>query len=336
MKILQKLGYYIFFILVIFLVILLFLSIGKDPQNITYGISFNTPYAKELGLDWKKAYIEILDDLGVRHLRLASHWTMVEPKKDNFNFSELDFQLLEAEKRDAKVVLAVGRRLPRWPECHVPEWADKLSWEEQKLEIKELISAVVNRYKENSSIIYWQVENEPFLTVFAKENCGDFDEEFLVEEIELVKKLDPTREILVTDSGNLGSWGGAYNQGDVFGTSLYIYFWNEEVGQFKSILPPSYYRMKKNLMYLLYGDKPSFIIELSVEPWLPQPIKDTPVDIQFERMDIKKFEEIINFAKRTPFDTQYLWGAEWWYWLKEKHGEERFWLKAKELYSENK
>ena len=121
-------------ILYTFLVILLigvlsmwYLAQSKKPDLITYGMSFNTMYAKELGLDWKETYDAIVDDLGVRHFRLAAHWPMIEPSDNNYNFSELDYQIKRAEEVNAEVILAVGRRLPRWPECHVPEWAKNLS-----------------------------------------------------------------------------------------------------------------------------------------------------------------------------------------------------------------
>lgn len=328
-----KIVAYILIVLIIVSGALFILSVRKVPKKITYGVSFNTVYARELNLDWQKVYTEILDDLKVRHLRLASHWTMVEPEQDVFNFKELDFQITEAEKRGADIILGVGRRLPRWPECHIPEWAESMTWEEQKKEIRELITTVINRYKNNNSITYWQVENEPYLTVFAREYCGKLDERFLKEEIALVHELDPSRPVLLTDSGNLGAWVDPYQHGDAFGTSVYVYFWNPDVGPFKSILPPAYYRIKYNFVRLVFGEKPNFLIELSTEPWLLEPVIDTPIDTQLERMDIEKFKEIINFAKNTRFDTQYLWGAEWWYWLKEQ-GEESFWLQAKELYSE--
>ncbi len=308
------------------------LLLRKDaPERITYGVSFNTPYALELGLDPRETYLAILDELGVRHLRLAAHWTVVEPARDTYDFTELDFQLAEAEKRGADVVFGVGRRLPRWPECHVPPWARDLSWDEQKAEIRDYIRAVVTRYKEYSSIVYWQVENEPYLGVFANEHCGDLDEDFLKEEIELVRSLDGTRPILVTDSGNLGTWQGAYSAGDAFGTSVYVYFWNPELGQFKTILPPAFYRLKENLFALIYGKKPTFLIELSAEPWLLEPVTNVPLDTQYSRMDVKKFEEILTYAKETRYDTQYLWGAEWWYWLHMK-GESHMWDRAKQLY----
>lgn len=301
------------------------------PSKIVYGMSFNTLYAHELGIDWKEAYDAILDDLGVKHLRLAAHWPMVEPQKGVYNWTELDYQLARANEVGADVIFAVGRRLPRWPECHVPEWGTSLPWEEQKNEIREYLKEVVNRYKDNPAIIYWQVENEPYLEVFAKEHCNELDEEFLQEEISIVRQIDPTRPILVTDSGNLGLWAKPYGDGDAFGTSVYVYFWNPELGQFKTALPPWFYRVKENFIKLFYGDKPTFLIELSAEPWLVEPVTNVDLETQYSRMDLNKINEIIDYAEETRYDKQYLWGAEWWYWLKLK-GHNEIWDRGRELF----
>jgi hypothetical protein len=74
------------------------------------------------------------------------------------------------------------------------------------------------------------------------------------------------------------------------------------------------------------------VIELSAEPWLLQPIIETPVDVQLERMGLDKLNEAIGFAQKTGFDTFYLWGAEWWYWMKEKQGHPEFWERARQLF----
>jgi hypothetical protein len=326
-----KIGIALCVLLLCLVIVGMLLARKPIPSDITYGMSFNTLYAKELGLNWQETYDAILTDLGVRHLRLAAHWPMVEPIQDTYNFTELDHQLAKAGEVGAEVIFGVGRRLPRWPECHVPTWAKKLSWEQQQEEILEYITLVVERYKDDPSITHWQVENEPFLEVFATEHCGVLDESFLEKEIALVKALDPSRPILVTDSGNLGTWAGAFKHGDSFGTSVYIYFWNPELGQFRTVLPPWAYRVKENIMKLVYGDKETFLIELSAEPWLIEPIIDTDIATQYSRMDIQKFEDIIQYAKDTRYEKQYLWGAEWWYWLKQK-GDSSFWEKGKELF----
>jgi Cellulase (glycosyl hydrolase family 5) len=304
----------------------------KKPENVTYGMSFNTMYAEELGLDWKKTYDAILDDMQVRHLRLAAHWPMVEPSSGQYNFEELDYQVSRAESVGASVVLAVGRRLPRWPECHVPQWAQELSPEERNDAVIRYMETVVNRYKGSPAVTIWQVENEPFLEVFAFEHCGILDTTFLDKEIALVKSLDGTRPVLVTDSGNLGTWQGAYSRGDMFGTSVYVHFWNPELGQFRTFLPPWFYRVKDNLMALLYGEKPTVLIELSAEPWLLEPVVEVPLETQFARMNLQKFEDILTYAEGTHYDTQYLWGAEWWYWL-HLQGRSEMWNRGKMLFA---
>jgi len=304
------------------------------PKDIQYGVSFNTLYAQELGLPWEEVYTAILEDLQVRHLRLAAHWPMVSPAQGEWNFSELDTQIRLAEEHGADIVFAIGRRLPRWPECHVPDWAQGKTWEEQKELIREYLQQVVTRYKDSPAIVYWQVENEPFLTVFAKEHCGELDTAFLDEEIALVRELDPSHPILVTDSGNLGKWYGAYKRGDSFGTSVYVYLWNEATGPIESILPPETYIAKRKLLEIIFGKKETMLIELSVEPWLNVPVVDADIDTQFSRMSSEKFEKIIAYAKETRFEKQYLWGAEWWYWLKKNKGHPEFWERARKLYSD--
>lgn len=294
----------------------LFLLAQKEaPEEIIYGMSFNTMYARELGLDWQETYDAILSELGVRHLRLAAHWPMIEPTPGEFNFTELDYQINRAEEVGAEVILGVGRRLPRWPECHTPNWVDTMDRQERQEAQLRYMEIVVNRYKDSPAVTLWQVENEPFLAAFAFEHCGELDVDFFDREIAFVKALDPTRPILVTDSGNLGLWYQAYSRGDHFGTSVYVHFWNPELGQFRTWLPPFVYRVKDNLMALLYGEKPTYLIELSAEPWLLEPIVDVPLETQFTRMNLELFEDILNYAEATRYEKQYLWGAEWWYWL---------------------
>jgi len=320
--------------IVLVVAIVIFILARKEiPEKIQYGMSFNTMYAQELGLDWKETYEAILMELGVRHFRLAAHWPMIEPIDDVYNFTELDYQIKRANEEGADVILAVGRRLPRWPECHVPKWAENLSKEEQQQQILDYSTVVINRYKDESAIKYWQIENEPYLEVFAKQHCGEFDEAFFEREVAHFRSLDDSRPFLVTDSGNLGTWTGPYRHGDAFGTSVYIHFWNQELGQFRTILPPWFYRVKEGIMVFLYGEKETMLIELSAEPWLLEPITDVAIETQYSRMDVEKLNDILEYAEDTRYEKQYLWGAEWWYWLKDK-GHPEMWERGKELFAE--
>jgi hypothetical protein len=313
--------------------LLLSFDYTKNKEPFTYGVSFSRFHTDELKLDWKETYLAILNDLGVRHFRFSAHWPIVEPEQGKYNFTELDFQIKEAEKVGADVILAVGRRLPGWPECHVPDWANKLEPLHQEQRVLNIITQTVTRYKDSPAIKYWQVENEPYLAFFAKHVCGNTNEDLLQKEIDLVKQLDPTRKVLVTDSGEFGTWYNAYRKGEVFGTSMYLYIWNRKIGPVRYPITPAFFRIKQNIINIFFGKKESFVIELSAEPWLLQPIIDTPLDTQLDRMGIDKFNKMINFSSKSGFDTFYLWGAEWWYWLK-KNNHPDHWDRAKQLFSQ--
>ena len=336
----MRLLYKFLIVLALIAIIFYLFSIRRVPAVIKYGVSFSKFHSDELKLDWKEVYLNLLDDLGVRNFRFTAHWPNTEPEEGKFNFKELDYQIDEARKRNASVILAVGRRLPGWPECHEPEWlkpeilnqksdAEAIKYKQEK--ILKYIEAVVNRYKTYENIKYWQVENEPYLAFFSRSLCGELDEEFLEKEIALVKKLDPIRSVLLTSSGEFDPWFSAYKRADVFGSSLYLYVW-WKTGPFRYPITPGFFRIKQNLVDVIYGKKPKILIELSAEPWLRQPIVEAPVDVLLDRMGIDKFNEMIGFAAKTGFDTQYLWGAEWWYWLKKNGHTTDHWDRARELF----
>src|SRR3989304_263540 len=161
---------------------------GGAAPKIKWGASFDAAYAESLGLDWKKTYLSLLNEVGVDHLRLVAFWNAIEPEDNRFDFSALDFQMVEAQKRGVGITLAVGRRLPRWPECHIPDWAAELSEKEQQGQVLESITAVVNRYRESPHLEYWQVENEPFVGFFGE--CSELDRDFFWLEIDNMAHLD--------------------------------------------------------------------------------------------------------------------------------------------------
>ena len=58
------------------------------PANFVYGVTFSLPYARDtLGLDWQKAYLAVLDDLKVGHIRIPAYWTELEGKAQAIVFT---------------------------------------------------------------------------------------------------------------------------------------------------------------------------------------------------------------------------------------------------------
>ena len=309
------------------------LSLRNIPAqgDITYGVTFSKYRADELHLDWKETYEAILTDLKVKHLRLIAHWDLVEPEHGTYNFSEIDYQMRRAEEEGATVILAVGRRLPSWPECHEPAWVGNDSLDKQKEYILAYITEVVDRYKDSPSLTAWQVENEPFIIGFAKGHCGKLDISFLKQEIALVHKLDPKHPVLLTGSGELGFWANTWKLGDIFGTTLYRQVWNRDLNTFISYpTTPAFYRFQRNVAELMTGEKkPAIIAELAAEPWLEGATADAPLEEQLAHMNLDTLKQTVAFASKTSFGEQYFWGAEWWYYLKRVHGDSTIWEWAK-------
>lgn len=303
-------------------------------EDIVYGVTYTVAHARELGLDSQKTFDALVDDLGVRHFRLVAHWDLLEPHDGVYDLAELDYHMRRAESVGASVILAVGRRLPVWPECHIPDWALALGEEDRKEKLFEHMEFIVNRYKHSPALTHWQVENEPFIIGYARENCGPLDVAFLDEEIAHVRALDAAHPILLTASGELGIWNGTWERADVFGTTLYRHVYNADLKSFVTYpTTPWFFRAKRTITELTTGEKkPALISELAAEPWPVKAIVDTPLQEQLSLMSMERFEATLDFAARTSFTEQYLWGAEWWYYLKEVHGLQEYWERARELF----
>lgn len=331
----RRLGLFLLFLALALASSFFLLSRIPIPEHISYGVTYSKFRADELNLPWRDVYRALLDDLGVRKFRLVAHWPMIEPEDGVFDFSVMDYEMRLAEEYGADVTLAIGRRLPSWPECHEPEWAQNLNEAAREERILQYMERVIDRYRDSTALIRWQVENEPFIIGFAYEHCGKTNPDFLDEQIALVRALDPGRPILLTASGELGLWNGTWRRADVFGTTLYRRVWNADLNMFLTYpTTPSFFRAKKRFTELTEGPRPGIISELAAEPWPVKAIVETPLEEQLARMDIDFFDDTILFASQTGFDEQYLWGAEWWYYLKEVHDYPDFWNHAKSLFQQ--
>ncbi len=322
------------FLLFLIAVALLLFGRGGEFKDIKWGVSFDPDYAESLGLDWKRAYLALLDEVGVDHLRLAAFWNRVEPQDNQFDFARLDFQMQEARKYGAKVVLSVGRRLPRWPECHVPVWAADLSEKEQQDKVLEMLPEIVNRYKDSPVLEFWQVENEPFAWFFG--DCPPADADFLAREIELVRSLDPEHPIFLTGSGELSSWVNESRYTDILGISMYRVTYEARFlhiyQNYGYIIPQQFYRIKANIAKKLGWFGEIFVSELQAEPWGTQPLGKMSLAEQYRSFSPEQFRSNLRFARSTGFNRFYLWGAEWWLYAREKFGISDFVNEAKVLW----
>ncbi|MBI2443872.1 MAG: beta-galactosidase [Candidatus Magasanikbacteria bacterium] len=281
-------------------------------QDMVIGVSFSAEQARWLGLDPATVFQKLLDEYRFRRLRLSAQWASIEPRRGEYQWTDLDDLMNRAARAGAKVMLAVGQKTPRWPECHLPEWAKDLSHQERIAALYRSVEVIVKRYRNHPALEMWQVENEPFLGFGI---CPPFLPKDFTGELALVKRLDPAHPILTSDSGELSPWRRTARATDYFGTTLYRVVWNRLIGYWNyDWLPPAFYRAK---LRLTGRDRAStFITELQAEPWIPHGVTTaTPLTEQARSMNLHRLRQNIVYARRLGVPRAYLWGAEWWEWL---------------------
>ncbi len=297
--------------------------------DISWGVTFSELMADKLEIDSADTIRAIIHDLKPSGIRLVAYWKRIETVRGIYDFRSLDMQMNICREAGMPVILAIGHRVPRWPECHRPDWADP------NKDLQRYIGVLVRRYKGYNNLVYWQVENEPFLN-FGE--CPPADKGLLINEVDLVHSLDPGRQILMTDGGEFGDWYRASSLADIFGTTLYRKVYNRILGHLTYPLTPEFYPLKQDVVKFFSGkkDQKFIVIELGAEPWTYRHIYEMPPEEQVASFTIDELDENIRYTLRARFDTCYLWGAEWWYYLKIKHHNDSYWAYVKKLMEKDK
>ena len=325
-------------VIVVFVLLLTIYLLFKPTvqHDINYGVTFSSKYATELGLDWQETYLAILDDLNTENIRLVAYWDEIERERGVYDYSDVEWQLEKAEERNLNVILALGRKVPRYPECFEPAWWKLIQDEElQNQGLYEYVKQTVTTLRGFESIKIWQVENEPF---WPFGECPDnLNAQTVATEIKIVRNIDK-RPILVQDSGEGGLWYKTYKLGDFLGISMYrkiwYNFWGVFFGRhvyFQYPLANWTYSVKAGIVRIPY-DK-IVVTELQAEPWGPGLNSELSEEEKNRTMSRNDFYATLDYAQKAGFRDLYLWGVEWWYWEKYENGNPFFWDTAKVLFA---
>lgn len=299
----------------------------NSNQPLNAGATFIPNYARYFDLEPKETLEAIIDDLGVERLRLVGYWSDIEKDKGQYNYEELDWQMKMAEERGVKVSLALGLRQPRWPECHMPTWAQEMPGHSWYRPLEDFIATTVNRYKDSPALESYQLENEFFLKAFGI--CHDFNRDRLVAEYDLVKSLDPYTPIVVSMSNNAIGTPIGEPTPDIWAISVYKRVWDKNITlrYFEYPIPAWYYAFRAGWTELTRGHD-VFMHELQAEAWTPSlygGTKETPLAEQDKSFNPEILEHRIEYAKSTGMKTFDIWGVEWWYWRKKVHNDPKLW-----------
>jgi hypothetical protein len=303
-----------------------------SKEQLQLGTTFIPSYAEYFGLDPQDTFRALVTDLGVRHIRVVSYWDKMEPTPGQYDFSQLDWQFKMAEDSNTKLSLSLGLRQPRWPECHMPQWAATESTDVWSGQLQTFMGKVIDRYKNSPALQTYQLENEYFLKAFGE--CTNFDRERLVNEFNYVKRQDPNHPVIIARSNNaLGLPVGAPTP-DKFGVSVYKRVWDKTITHryFEYPFPAWFYASLAGFGQILTG-KDMIIHELQAEAWLPPGFSmndPAAVPEQDKSMNAARLHDRIEYGKATGMKTVDLWGAEWWYWRKTVMHDDSLWNTVKQ------
>lgn len=309
---------------------------SQSEKPLQLGVTFVPEYARYLGVEPEETMDALIDELGVRQFRLVSYWNSIEQTPGQYDFHQLDWQFEKAEAAGAKVSLAIGLRQPRWPECHMPDWARGQPVTVWQPQLEKFIQAVVERYKDSPSLASYQLENEFFLKNFGI--CTNFDRQRLVSEFNLVSRLDPRHPIIVSRSDNRLAVPLGEPTGGVIGMSMYRRVWDAQVTKryLTYPFPTWYYAALAGTEKILTG-RDSVLHELQAEAWAPngRTLKDISLAEQNKSMSAERLTANVNFAKASGFKHIDLFGAEYWYYRKQILDDPSLWDAARPVFEKN-
>lgn len=323
-------------LMVILIILALFLSskltdviVKKEVEDPKFGVTFVKNYADEYDLDWKETFLALLNDLEIKHYRLVSYWSNHEKQNNQYDFSDLDWQMDQVAKKNGTVDLAIGFRQPRWPECHQPDWAKSLEKEQWEQELYQYIEKVVNRYKDHPALARYQLENEAMNSWVGE--CA-IERDRLIKEFNLVKELDPNHPVAMSLSDQHG-FPANQPKPDAYGFSVYQVVYNKLFPgptYYVTYPTPIWYHQLRSFLIQKIKDQPTFIHELQMEPWGPKPNKEMTIEEQNRSMSESQIHKNFDFGTSLGMEEIYLWGGEWWYWRKEKLNDPTIWEAVRE------
>lgn len=314
-------------ILSILIVVAGYFFVGFPKKNTaTYGITWSTTYADALGIDAQKGLEAAMDELKFTLIRIPVYWTDVEPSRGSFRWNVYDRELDAIEQRGGKAVLVLGAKQPRWPEWWIPTWVTDLTPEQQQEAQLAYVKAAYEHFSPRRSVKAWQVENESQLAFGEGEiqsKAFTRKEMDLVRGFERQRPQETRRPVYTTESGELSLWFGFAGHVDGIGVSVYRIVRNAYLGILHYPTPPIFYRRKANLVERWTG--PLYVSEFQMEPWTVDLIQNTRLDEQEKSFDLEQMRSNLAYGEKLAFPEIYFWGAEWWYWMKEKNGHAEYW-----------
>jgi hypothetical protein len=313
------------------------------------GTTFSPLQCYYMNLDPRQVFKSLMG-LGLNRIRLGAYWHELEPKPGQMDFSQLDWLLEQCHQAKIEVVLAVGMKVPRWPEFHFPDWV-KAQYEtgagSTALDLRspllaerstQFVEKVVAHTRMAPAIKYWQVENEPFTRL---EITGGrwLSPEFVGREVALVRAgARGDQKICLTNAIHLptpkeGEDTPALKNSaalaDAVGINVYTKVPAGPPGIYLEPSPAFWNTLKIWQQDLVLAKREPWIAEAQAEPWEPQQL------VAMQKLDYpsaapRRMTQLVTELSGIGYQTILLWGCEYWYWQRQQ-GRNLWWWSVEKL-----
>jgi len=311
------------------------------------GISFSPQRAAYLGLDYQSAFTR-LEALHFRVIRLSAYWDQI----DADGYTQLDWLMSEARRAGQPVALTVGMKALGWPEFFIPasvmpaaglsQGEDVAADSSLRASTLAFVDDTVLRYRDNPSLIAWQIENEPFNRAGPQRLW--IDAEFLRDEITRVRQLDNHHRQLIVNAFShfnlvfdqasarhgfdLRQWLGfeadsaerdglsVLNKGDILGLDVYTAIGYSFLGQDHMSNADGDWpdRLARVRDLIRSQGKQAWITEAQAEPW--ESAANSNADPK--STSPQAIRSIFANLKDAGFSTILFWGSEYWLWRQDQ------------------
>ncbi|MBI3282803.1 cellulase family glycosylhydrolase [Candidatus Curtissbacteria bacterium] len=319
----------------------------------SYGFTYIFDDAVWYGLDTRASLIKLLDEFDFQWVRLPFFWDQMTDENGNLKLDDLIFAISEAQKRDVKVVIALGAKTPSYPEFHWPEKiASRVKFGETiganhpiATDILEIDRKVVEQLAQFDNISHWQIENEPFL---ANINNIKIDKSLIAAEVRAVRTADSKRRPIILSHVGPATIDGRWRllldllqPGDVLAVNAYfktqgVYLlsfslsgnridirwprWFTFPSQSWLFLSPNYKSIKeevesKNIDF--------WVLEMQAEPYIRSLEDAKRSEFPFTAEDLAKADLLL---RTRGVETIGFWGVHFWQY-RESIGD-KSWIRA--------
>jgi hypothetical protein len=243
--------------------------------------------------------------------------------------------------------MTLGLKAQRWPEFYPPEWltkehpipdgADLAHYPRVETVLLLLLERLTAFLADFDVIDAWQVENEPFVRV-RRTHGWRIPPGLLAREIAVVREADPRRRPVVVNHSSRSAfdrmWVPALELGDVLAQNVYT---RRPVGwgpiRYLNVhaLGPFAPALRRQAFIARRLERDFWITELQAEPWETRPMTELdPPSIG--SVSPERIRSNLRLVERAGASRVYLWGAEWWRYTAEQHGDSRYLDLAREVF----